>query len=155
MSEVDRIADQLERAHSGNAWHGPSVSEVLRDVDAATAADHPIASAHSIWEIVLHVALWTDVVRQRLAGEAVVDPPAEEDWSAAIDESAASWSATIDRLDRVTNRLQTAIVALDDRHLDEIVPDKGISKYLMLHGLVQHNLYHAGQIVLLKKATQS
>ena len=155
MSEIKRIANQLERANRGDAWHGPSLTQVLRDIDAETAASHPIVSAHSIWEIALHIAVWSDIVRHRLAGNKLGDPPAEEDWSVPIDKGSAGWTATIDRVDQANDRLLTAILALDDRQLDEIVPGKGFSVYDILHGVVQHNLYHAGQIVMLKKASRT
>lgn len=58
MKETDRIRDQLERAFSGNAWHGPSVLEILENVTASQAAAHPIAGANSIWELVLHIGAW-------------------------------------------------------------------------------------------------
>src|ERR1019366_4779500 len=70
-SEAARIADQLRRAFSGDAWHGDSVFEILEGVNAAQAATHPIKKAHSIWELVLHVAAWDGAVRRRLGGEAL------------------------------------------------------------------------------------
>ena len=66
MSEAARIADQLRCAFQGEAWHGPSVLELLSDVDAATAAAHPLPDAHSIWELVLHVAAWDEAVNLRI-----------------------------------------------------------------------------------------
>ncbi len=63
MSETARLADQIRRAFAGDAWHGDSVLELLKGVDAETAASHPIKGAHSIWELVLHIAAWDDAVR--------------------------------------------------------------------------------------------
>ena len=67
MREVDRIADQLKRAYAGPAWHGPSLSELLKEVDAQRAAAHPLPGTHSIWELVLHIAAWDTAVSRRLA----------------------------------------------------------------------------------------
>src|ERR1035437_4020344 len=69
--EAAHIADQLRRAFSGDAWHGDSVFEILEGVNAAQAAAHPIKKAHSIWELVLHIAAWDGAVLQRLGGAAV------------------------------------------------------------------------------------
>ena len=66
MQETEMIADQLERAYRGDAWYGPSVRAVLEDVDAAMAAAHLLAQAHSIHEIVLHMTAWTREVTRRL-----------------------------------------------------------------------------------------
>src|SRR5579863_3498534 len=68
-SEAAGIAEQLRRAFDGSAWHGPSVLELLEDVDAATAAAKPIADVHSIWELLLHIAAWDDAGMVRLAGK--------------------------------------------------------------------------------------
>jgi hypothetical protein len=79
VAEVERIQDQLDRSFRGPAWHGPSLMELLRGVDATRAARRPLPHAHSIWEITLHVSVWEDVVRRRIEGEAV-EPSGEQDW---------------------------------------------------------------------------
>jgi uncharacterized damage-inducible protein DinB len=68
MTEPFRLADQIRRAFEGNAWHGDSVVELLAGVDAKTAAARPIKNAHSIWEILLHIAAWDDVIVRRIGG---------------------------------------------------------------------------------------
>src|SRR5881396_2117233 len=92
MNEVERILDQLKRAYEGNAWHGPSVKEVLNGVTAAQAHARPLQKAHSIYELVRHIAVWEDVGRRRLQGdpaEVVVSSP--EDWPPGDDTSEAAW----------------------------------------------------------------
>ena len=74
MTETFRLADQIRRAFEGNAWHGDSVLELLAGVNAKTAAARPIKNAHSIWEILLHIAAWDDAVRRRIGGTAVLSP---------------------------------------------------------------------------------
>ena len=152
MSEIDRIADQLRRAFEGEAWHGPSVREVLTGVTGGRAAARPLRGAHSIGEIVRHIAVWEDVVRRRLLGERVVHLPPEEDWPPASDASEPGWRRTLERLEAGHRGLLETVARLDDARLEEAVPGKGYSVYVMLHGVVQHDLYHAGQIALIKKA---
>jgi hypothetical protein len=89
-SEVERIQDQLERAFTAEAWHGPSLLELLADVDAAKAAARPIAGAHSIWELVLHIAAWDKAVASRLGGSRG-EVSAEENFPAVNDTGEASW----------------------------------------------------------------
>lgn len=67
--EAARIADQLRRAFDGSAWHGPALLELLKDVDSAAAAAKPLPEVHSIWELVLHIAVWDDAGLRRLDGE--------------------------------------------------------------------------------------
>jgi uncharacterized damage-inducible protein DinB len=152
MSEIERIADQLRRAHEGEAWHGPALNEVLKGVTPEIAARRPIASAHSIWEIVLHLAVWESVVRRRLSGEVIGDLPPAQDWPAAGEPTEAAWEQALAGLERAHAELQAALSRLTDRQLVEAVPGPGYSVYYMVHGTVQHALYHAGQVMLLKKA---
>jgi len=150
MTEVDRIQDQLRRAFKGGAWHGPSVMEALKGVDARRAAARPITRAHSIWEIVLHVAAWENVVRRRLRGEWFKPSPAQN-WPVPRRVDPASWRAAIARLVRGHEALRRAVARLDDAKL--MTPFKGrkYGPYFILHGVIQHDLYHAGQIAVLKK----
>jgi uncharacterized damage-inducible protein DinB len=152
MSEMQRIEEQLQRAFEGQAWHGPAVRELLADVSAANAAMKPLSSAHSIWEIALHIATWEGVVRRRLQGQVISDLPPEQDWPAIQDTSEAAWRKTIQDLEHANHALREAITQVDDSRLAEKVPGKDHSVYTMLQGIIQHDLYHAGQIALLKKA---
>ena len=153
MSEAARIADQLRRAFGGEAWHGDSLFEILDGVTAAQAAARPIARAHTIWELVLHIAAWDGAVLRRLGGVAV-DLSDGENFPAVTDASAAAWHKALAEVRRVHEKLVAAVGVLPDSRLDEIVPGKEevhYTFYYMLHGVVQHELYHAGQIALLKK----
>lgn len=152
MKEVARIVDQLQRAFAGEAWHGPSLREILGGVNAEQAARRPLPQAHNIWEIVLHIAGWKSVVRRRLSGEVIGDVGDDQDWPPVGDPSEAAWRKTVEELERCHQQLREAVAQLTDERLGETVPAKGYSVYAMLHGILQHDLYHAGQIALLKKA---
>jgi uncharacterized damage-inducible protein DinB len=153
MSEATRIADQLRRAFAGEAWHGDSVFEILNGVTAAQAATHPIKNAHSVWELVLHIAAWDGAVLRRMGGVAVTLSDAEN-FPEVKDASNAAWRGALAQVRRVHEDLVKTVAALPDSRLDEVVPGKEgahYTFYYMLHGVVQHELYHAGQIALLKK----
>ncbi|MFQ5696228.1 MAG: DinB family protein [Terriglobia bacterium] len=154
MSEVERIADQLRRAYEGPAWHGPALREILAGVTAEQAARRPISGAHTIWELVLHIAAWESIARRRLSGEVITDVPDEQDWPPVRDTSEAAWKKALDDLERGHQQLRQAVAALTDARLGQKAPGKqqDWSIYATVHGVVQHNLYHAGQIALLKKA---
>ena len=153
MSEAARIADQLRRAFGGDAWHGDSVFEILEGVTAAQAAARPIESAHTIWELVLHIAAWDDAVLRLLGGVAVILSDAQN-FPPVTDASETAWRKALAEVRRVHQELVEAVSVLPDSRLDEMVPGKQgahYNFYYMLHGVVQHELYHAGQIALLKK----
>jgi uncharacterized damage-inducible protein DinB len=153
MNETVRLADQIRRAFEGNAWHGDSILELLADVSAKTAAARPIPNAHSIWEILLHIAAWDDAVRRRIGGTAVT-LTGEQNFPPVKDTSEAAWRHAIDSAKQGHNELIRAVAAFPDSRLQEQVPGKTQSYYnffYMFSGIVQHELYHAGQIALLKK----
>lgn len=153
MQEIDTIADQLERAYRGDAWYGPSVRTALEGVDAAMAAARLLGAAHSIHEIVLHMTAWTREVTRRLRAGVARDPEMG-DWPRAD----CGWDAAIAALDAANAELLAAIRALNPAQLHERIGDardralgSGVSRYVMLLGLIQHHAYHTGQISLLKK----
>jgi len=141
------------RAFDGGAWHGDSLFEILEGVTAGRAAARPIEGGHTIWELVLHVAAWDGAVLRRLGGAAVELSDAEN-FPPVTDASAAGWRAALAQVRRGHEELVAAVASLPDSRFDDMVPGKEgahYTFYYMLHGVVQHELYHAGQIALLKK----
>lgn len=156
MPERDRIVDLLQRAHDGDAWHGPSVMAVLDGVDATAARQRPLAAGHSIWELALHVIAWRHEVERRLGGKPPTLPE-EGDWP-EIGEGESAWAAVLERLDASHRSLVAAISTLAEADLERTVGEgreaglgSGVSVAVMLHGVVAHDVYHAGQMALLKK----
>jgi len=150
-SENSRIADQLRRAFEGSAWHGPALLELLDDVDAPTAAAKPQRNAHSIWELVLHIAAWDEAVRRRLGGTKL-QLTGTQNFPRVPEPSKSAWNRAVAHLKRTHDALVKTVAALPDSRLWERVPGKRYDFYFMLHGVTQHELYHAGQIAILKKA---
>jgi uncharacterized damage-inducible protein DinB len=153
MSEATRIADQLGRAFNGEAWHGDSLFEILNGVTAAQAAARPITGAHTIWELVLHIAAWDNAALQRLGG-AAVELSEAENFPPVTDTTDAAWQNALSNVRRTHEKLIAAVAMVPDSRLNETVPGEQRAHhtfYYMLHGVVQHELYHAGQIALLKK----
>jgi uncharacterized damage-inducible protein DinB len=150
MKEIERIADQFTRAVEGNAWHGPALLEVLKDITAAHAFAKPYPDIHSIWEIVLHISAWHLASIRRLAGN-VLELTNEEDWPAVDNSSESAWKSIIENMVKSYQQLKQKILSITDKDLKNVVPGKDHSVYVLLHGVIQHDLYHAGQIALLRK----
>ena len=150
QTEAARIADQLRRAFNGNAWHGPALLELLKEVNAATAAAKPVANVHSIWELVLHIAVWDRVACRRLAGEKC-QPTGDANFPSIPKPTAAAWRKAVAETKRSHEAFVKIVAALPDSRLRDRVPGKRYDFYHMLHGLAQHELYHAGQIAILRK----
>jgi len=150
-SEGARIAELLQRAFDGSAWHGPSLLELLEDVDAATAAAKPLPKVHSIWELVLHIAVWDDAALRRLSGKKW-QPTGLANFPPVPAPTEVAWKKAVAATKRTHDTLVQTVAALSDTRLTDRVPGKRYDFYHMLHGIAQHELYHAGQIAILKKA---
>jgi len=151
-NEAANIADQLKRAFDGSAWHGPALLEILADVDAAAAAARPIANVHSIWELVLHIAVWDRSGLVRLGGEKY-QPSGDDNFPPVAKASEAAWRKAVTDVKKTHEKLVRTVNALPDARLWDRVPGKRYDFYHLLHGIAQHELYHAGQIAVLKKAS--
>lgn len=153
VAERDRLLDELRRAWDGDPWHGDSLRAILAGLTADSAAARPLPNAHTAGEIVLHLASWTREVARRLRDRVARDP-VDGDWPAG------AWEGAVDALARAHAELLDAVAAFPPAQLDQTVGDArdrplgaGVSYAVMLHGVAQHYAYHAGQIVLLRKAT--
>ena len=150
-SEAVRIADQLRRAFYGSAWHGPSVLELVKDIDAKTAAAKPLADAHSIWELLLHIEAWDRAGIIRLGGKSCQMKGAKN-FPPVTTATDVAWRETIAQVKGTHDELVEVVADLPKARLRDQVPGKRYDFYHMLHGIAQHELYHAGQIAILKKA---
>lgn len=151
MSELEFIADQLNRAFDGEAWHGPALMEVLDGIDAKTAAAHRLPAVHSIWELVLHIATWERVIARRIHGDALM-PSDEENFPQIQQPTDVAWREAIKTLRATHAALIELVSSMKESRLNDRVPGKDYDLRFMLTGAVQHAAYHGGQIALLRKA---
>ena len=156
-TEVARLIDQLERSIDGDAWHGDPVMDVIARASFAKADAKPAGAAHSIRDIVRHMTAWTNEVHRRMNGEPA-GTPKEGDWPKASGTDAKAWQAEQDALLAAHKSLLADLSKITDAALFEPIKDPrnratgtGVTKYVLLHGLVQHHAYHAGQIAILAK----
>ena len=156
-AEASRLIDQLRRAHDGDPWHGSPVVTILAGVTAAQAATVPPNGAHSIWAIVLHMTAWRREVAARASG-APAGEPAGGDWPSVPEPSAEAWQKAIEDLTAAHREVVEAASRLTDAEVFGPTIDPrnrplgtGVTRYELLHGLVQHDAYHAGQIGILRR----
>lgn len=152
--EIERIREQMRRAFEGEAWCGSALKEALAGVTAEQAAKRPIAEAHNIWEIVLHLAAWKNTICRRFAGEPLKEP-IEGDFPPVAEISEPAWRNALEKLEENHRKLQNVVAGLNDSRLDEPVFEGSTSfVYETLHGMIQHDLYHAAQIAILRKTAK-
>jgi uncharacterized damage-inducible protein DinB len=161
MSRATRLAKHIERTVTGPMWHGPSLAQALEPVTHDAASARPIAGAHSIWEIVRHVTTWAEIARERLHGQSLGDPAPERDWPPVpssdpqfgSDPDLHAWRLAIEQLAFAHRMLAADVRDMTDEALDAKVKDLDYPVGVLLDGVVEHGVYHAGQIVLLSKAS--
>jgi uncharacterized damage-inducible protein DinB len=161
LPDVERVIKELQRQHDGDPWHGPSRAAILADVSAAEAAWQPGAGAHSIWELVLHMRSWTREVERRALG-AQPAMPEDGDWPAVVDTSEDAWAEAQASLDAAHEQIVAVVRRLGAEKLSGMVGatrDKplgtGITHRAMLYSLAQHDVYHSGQIAILKRLARA
>ena len=159
---LEPLLADLRRVYEGNAWHGPSVLDAIRGVTALQAAARPIPGAHSIYELTHHIAAWMGETTSRLKGKPPGNPADGDFPPRATTVDDAAWARVCARLERRQAELIEVLAGFDPARLDEAVDPRNrkdtsgpVSYRALLSGLAQHSAYHAGQIVLLRKALET
>ncbi len=151
--ESTRIADQLRRAFTGEPWHGSPIRDLLDGVTPEQAQLRPLSSGHTIWELVLHIEAYVKAAYE--AAHTIPMPQingTDLDWPAVQEGTAAAWAVAKTHLFQDAEELAKAIDRFPDVNLKKTVPGREYNFYYLFHGIVQHSLYHGGQIAMLKKA---
>ena len=150
-NDCERLAEQIAKAIHGEAWHGPSWHDNLAGLMRDDALRRPIPGGHSIGEVVLHMTTWNDVVRRRMEGETpnVTDAL---DWPKVTLKDDSAWHAAVARLFEGGDALVATVAAFPVTKLHQKRPNVDGTWYDLILGQLQHILYHAGQVGLMKKA---
>ena len=152
----EQVSEALVQTITGPMWHGPALSEQLTGVSFEQAASRPVAAAHTIWELVLHIAVWAQIARARMQGERLGDPSPEQDWPAQPEPpDAGQWAAVVEEMNDSYRFLAADVAAVDERAFDLPVATLDYTLETLLRGVVEHGTYHGGQIALLKRAAGS
>ena len=151
VGEGQALAEELRAIWHGDAWHGPALRELLEDVSSRDAAARPLQDGHSLWELVLHMAAWTDTWRRRLEGQALAEPEAG-DFPPASATTPEAWTASKARLADAHESLTERVARLEPAELEATVPGCEYDARFLVKGAIRHTVYHSGQIALLKKA---
>jgi uncharacterized damage-inducible protein DinB len=150
MSEIQRILDQHDRALNGPAWHGDSVWKLLEGITPEQAQVRSLAASHTIWELVAHMTYWESEVCRRLQ-KLEPRPESEFNFPKMPESTNQNWNDTLEAFRESNGEFRKCVEALDDGALDQPLSKPQYTVYIQLHGVVQHHLYHAGQIALLRK----
>ncbi|MFB3387892.1 DinB family protein [Flavobacterium sp. LAR06] len=150
MSESKRVSNLYQSIYNGNPWLEVTLADTLRNVTAEQAYKKANPNLNTIWEIVNHLIQWRRNILRRVQGE-IVTTPDHNYFVPIIDPSEASWEQSLQSLEK-SQELWTAFFNdFDDADFDKIDPNNNHNFYEDIHGIIQHDVYHLGQIVILKK----
>ena len=157
-SDFDALKSDLRKIYVGDPWHGSSITDVLKGITADIANQRTVPQAHTIWELVLHMTVWTREVTSRVKGAAPKNPP--EDWPVPrFGGGEAAWESAKKDLESAQRELEQVVDGLKADDLVRWIGDQrdpalgaGVTVGTLVRGLMQHHAYHEGQIALLKKA---
>jgi hypothetical protein len=151
--EIGLLLQIVDEAYERKAWHGPNLRGSIRGLDIREVAWRPAPGRHNIWEIAVHCAYWKYAVRRRLGGEKRGSFPLKgSNWfirPAAMTREA--WRADIALLEDMHRKMRTAVAGLLPKDLGRIARGSKVSNAAIISGIAAHDVYHAGQIQLLKR----
>ncbi len=150
MSEITRILNHYDAVLNGSPWHGDPIWQILDGISPEAAAARPPNGGHTIWEIVMHMIFWEGVATQRLAGQraGLVE---ELNFPAMPTPTSQHWEQTLDQFRASNQQFRAALAKLDPARLDDLSAAGKRTYYDEAHGVIEHDIYHAGQIALLRK----
>ena len=150
---IELLLEVMDQAFDQKSWHGTTLRGSLRGVSPEEAVWRPAAGRHNIWELTLHAAYWKYAVRRRLAGEAIGSFDRKPSNWPAVPEPAdfPAWKRDVTFLEAEHRKLREVVREMSPRELDQRSP-KGVWRNVEeIHGIAAHDLYHTGQIQLIKR----
>ena len=149
--EIKSIITNLERVNTGQPWYGRAVYEMLDEIDPAIVYKKP-NKQHSMIDLLYHMITWADFTLHRIKGDKEKDMAAFEklDWR-GIDPKVHTWNMGLEQFKAIHKEILDLLKEKDDSFLKEIVDYREYNYRFLLNGLIQHNIYHIGQIAYVKK----
>jgi hypothetical protein len=150
---IELLLEILDQAFDKKGWHGTTLRGALRGMTAAAALWRPGPGRHNIWELTVHAAYWKYAVRRRLAGDASGSFARKpSNWPLVPEEpDQAAWKLDIRLLESEHRLLRETVRTMPPARLDERSPQGVWTNAEEIHGIAAHDLYHTGQIQLIKK----
>jgi len=150
---IELLLEVMDQAFDRRGWHGTTLRGSLRGVTPAEALWRPARGRHNIWELAVHAAYWKYAVRRRLAGDAAGSFARKpSDWpEVPTTPDARAWKLDIRLLEAEHRLLREVVRAMPPAKLERRSPQGVWTNAEEIHGVAAHDLYHTGQIQLIKK----
>jgi len=150
MLESKRISNLYQSIYNGQPWLDVTLVETLEDISAEQAYRKINPNLNTIWEIVNHLIQWRRNILKRVQGETIITPD-HNYFVPVIDPSEVAWAQSLQNLAKTQEQWNAFLADFDDAHFEKIYTNNNHTYYEHIHGIIQHDVYHLGQIVLLKK----
>ena len=150
--ELQSIIRNLQNTLTGEPWFGRPVYAILDEIDPSIATKKPNDNSHSLIDLLYHMITWAEFTLKRIEGDKETDLKASEelDWR-TIDPKKHSWEKGLNEFKSIHTRIIEKLNSRDDEFLKEVVDYRNYNFRFLLNGLIQHNIYHLGQIAYLRK----
>jgi hypothetical protein len=151
--EIELLLAAIDRAYDQKSWHGPNLRGALRRVQLEQACWRPAPGRHNIWELAVHAAYWKYAVWRRLTGakRGSFPLPGSNWFARPVEATAPAWRADLRLLDVQHRLLREAVAGLPAARLRRVAPGGKFTHEAVISGIAAHDVYHAGQIQLLKR----
>lgn len=153
-SEIKLLLEVLDAAFLGRGWQGTTLTGALRGVTPTQALWRPRPGRHNLWEVALHTAYWKYVVRRRITDDETrgAFPRSPSNWPAVpAAPDVTAWRRDVRLVKEMHAALRAAVAALPPKRLGTRAPTGKWTYAEMIHGVAAHDLYHTGQIQLIKR----
>lgn len=150
MSATKRIKSLYKKLYNESPWLGVNIRSTLESITAEQASKRVIQNCNTVWELVNHMVSWRRNVLKRISGETIKTPD-HNYIEPVLDKSANSWADTLLQLDASQFEWLRFLEEFNERNFENIYPANNMTYYEHIHGIIQHDAYHLGQIVLLIK----
>ena len=148
-NEINRILKLFADLEHGDCWIGNNFNETLHGIDCKKAMQSISGKTNSIWQLVAHITYWRTTVVNRLTGS--VNPPPFPDFLLPNEPNEENWRQALHDFEAAYHLLRNAIHHFNEENLYKPSPKKEQSYYDLIMGCLQHDAYHLGQIMILKK----
>lgn len=151
--KIELLTGKIEKVYSGNPWYGNSIKSVLKDIDPKTAFTKAARNVHTIAELVAHIIAWREFVISKIKGDSdfKITQKLSFDWKRIDRNEKTAWKNLLNALEKNQHEILTTLKKLDDDFLELHVSRRRYNIEFLIEGGIQHDIYHLGQISLLKK----
>lgn len=155
MQESKQIKTALRHLYEGEVWHGPSIKEILVDMTAQDALRRVTPKSKNIAEYLIHITNWRIFALEKLTGGDSYDIilNSEADWSVINELDEKGWAEILQNYEEAQTELLEVVDTYTNAKLEAIVPGRKYTFYTLLHGVIHHDIYHSGQMMMLKRLT--